>query len=60
MAEEFKTTESEAQIAYRLFLHIAEVEKKGLSHNNLKGYEIADRKWILDTFYDTMKIVRRA
>ncbi len=60
MAEEFKVTESEAQIAYRLFLHIAEVEKKGLAPNNHRGYELADRKWILDAFYDAMKIVRRA
>ncbi len=57
MAEEFKVNESAAQIAYRLFKHIADVEQKGLEPNNDKGYEVADRDYILKTFAAAMKAV---
>jgi hypothetical protein len=49
---------SPEQIAYRLMLDIASVERKVLHSNSGGEFTSADRKWILDTFAQCMNVVR--
>ena len=43
-------------VAYRLMLDIAKVEKKALTPS--ASCQIADRKWVLDTYAECLRIVR--
>ncbi|WP_332304708.1 hypothetical protein [Rhizobium sp. GR12] len=48
---------SAEQIAYKLFHHIADCEKKSLVGHNNNGYSAADREWILKTYAEAMNAV---
>jgi hypothetical protein len=43
-------------VAYRLMLDIAKVEKKALTPS--ASCQTADRKWVLDTYAECLRIVR--
>jgi hypothetical protein len=43
-------------VAYRLMIDIARVEKKALGAS--ASCQIADRKWILDTYAECLRAVR--
>jgi hypothetical protein len=45
-------------VAYKLFEHIASVEKRDLLPPASQGKTIADREWILQTYADCLKCVR--
>ena len=45
-------------MAYRLFLHVAELETKHLHGDPSRDRTIADRKWVLDTYAECLRAVR--
>jgi hypothetical protein len=47
---------SPEHVAYRLMLDIARVEKKALGAS--ASCQIADRRWILDTYAECLRAVR--
>jgi hypothetical protein len=51
---------SAEEVAYRLFLHIAEVEGINLGHGDDSARKKADRDWILKTYSQCIWAVRTA
>jgi hypothetical protein len=49
---------SPEQVAYRLLLHVADLENKTLHGNPSQDRTIADRKWMLDTYAECLRAVR--
>ena len=45
-------------MAYRLFLHICNLETKNLHGDPSKDRTLADRKWVLDTYAECLRAVR--
>jgi hypothetical protein len=45
-------------MAYRLFLHVADLETKNLHGDPSRDRTIADRKWVLDTYAECLRAVR--
>jgi hypothetical protein len=45
-------------MAYRLFLHIADLETKNLHGDPSRDRTIADRKWVLDTYAECLRAIR--
>ena len=45
-------------VAYRLLLHVADLENKTLHGSPSKDRTIADRKWMLDTYAECLRAVK--
>jgi hypothetical protein len=49
---------SPEQVAYKLMLDVARIEKRALHGDASSGYTPADRKWLLQTFMECHYAVR--
>lgn len=50
---------SPEQIAYRLMLHIADCEGISVTGLDGDGFKPADRKWIMDTYAECIRMIRQ-
>jgi hypothetical protein len=55
---EHASEETPEYLAYRLFLHIADLETKNLHGDPARDRTVADRKWVLDTYAECLQAVR--
>jgi hypothetical protein len=49
---------SPEEVAYRLMLDIVRIEDKLLEKSEKNPGKVADRKWILDTYAECIRVVR--
>lgn len=53
----FHLGESAEQVAYKLLLHVASIEKKAINSGAKEGTVVPDRKWLLDAYAECLYAV---